>query len=317
MGRPSAERPPFQPSPTPRSPISEPPPPPEPSPAMPRLRLAPAALLLLAAPLAAQSRGEVGEERSDAIRVGRADRIVVEARAGDLRIVGRDDLDEVRVRSRARASSRDLLRLVELRTERSGDGVLVRVVMPDDWRDGEWASLDLEIELPRGARLEVADGSGDVDIRDVGDVRLGDGSGDVYLERVGALRLTDGSGDVRARGVGGDVELNDGSGGVLLEDVRGTVTVAGDGSGELQVRGVEGSVRVGSKGSGDVVVERVRGDFVVESKSSGDIRHRDVGGRVELPSRWSRRVRPTRRAAPRPAPRGPRGAPAAAPPSPS
>lgn len=247
-------------------------------------------VLLSAAPLAAQQRGEVGEERSATVRVGDARRVQVEARAGSLRIVGQGDRDEVRVRGRARASSRDLLRLVDVRTERGGDGtIVVRVESPEELRAGEWTALDLEIELPRGMDLEVADGSGDVVIRDVGDLRLADGSGDVLLERVGALRLTDGSGDVEARGVGGDVVLRDGSGGIRLEDVRGTVTVDGDGSGDLELGGVQGSVRIESKGSGDLVVERVRGDLLVESKGSGDIRHRDVGGRVELPARWGRR----------------------------
>jgi hypothetical protein len=248
------------------------------------------ALLLAPASLAAQwTREGVSADRDAAIPVGGASVVAVEARAGSLRIEGRAGVDEVRARGTARASSREVLEQVRLVTERRGDQVTVVVETPRDLRDGEWAALDLVVEVPRELALDVTDGSGDLEIRSVGALRLIDGSGGIELEGIGgALRIQDGSGEIRVRDARGDVEVQDGSGEIELAGVQGSVRVH-DGSGELDVRDVGRDVVIERKGSGEITVERVRGDLLVDRGVRRTVRHADVQGRVDVPPRRSRR----------------------------
>ena len=213
----------------------------------------------------------------------------IEARAGSLRVEGRLGNPEIYAAGTARASSRELLERIKLKTERHGDVVDVIVEIPeaegyDD--DHEYAALDLTVELPETIALDVVDGSGDLEIKNVGPLELVDGSGEATIDRVrGRLRVRDGSGELRIQDVRGDVQLEDGSGGIRLRTIGGSVTVTRDGSGEIEAVDVTGSVRIQSKGSGSVEVERVGGDFVVDRKGTGSIQFRDVKGRVTIPER--------------------------------
>lgn len=244
--------------------------------------------LLLARELGAQ-RGEVTAQRSGRVSAAGARLARIEARAGSLRITGREGLAEVLATGTARASSPALLEQIRLTVERRGDAAYVIVDIPDHsgrWSDDEHASLDLVVEVPRALALDVQDRSGDVEIRGVGTLDLVDNSGDVTIEDVGGrLRVRDNSGELRIRDVRGDVTLEDGSGGVDLRKIGGSVTVDRDGSGEFEAEEVTGSIRIASKGSGSVDVAGVGGDFIVSRKGSGSIEHRDVKGRVQVPER--------------------------------
>jgi hypothetical protein len=251
--------------------------------------LAAAALALGASPLAAQwPRDEVTAERSGAAPAAGAARVRVEAGAGTLRVEGREGITEVRARGIARATSRGLLEDIRLTVRRAGDDVLVRAEMPEDLDDGQYAGLDLVVELPKTIALRVSDGSGDAEIKGVKSLDIQDGSGGLRVNDIGGpLMLTDGSGELRIVDVRGDVELEDGSGSIELRQVRGSVVVD-DGSGSLDVSDVTGTVRVRSKGSGSVEAVRVGGDFVVERRTSGTVDYREVKGRVDVPERRRR-----------------------------
>lgn len=243
--------------------------------------LLPLAGLLAAGALApgaasAQDRDDgYAAPRDAAVSARGARRVEIEAEAGSLRVVGVAGLAEVRVRGTARASRREWLDAIRLEARREGDAVVVRAVIPDDdeggrgwrdgWRDG-WRGLDLVVEVPRGIAARVEDGSGEVEIRDVGALELRDGSGEVEIVGVASATVEDGSGALRLRDVRGDVRVRDGSGAVVVERVGGTVTVEHDGSGGIDVR-------------------TVAGDFVVERDGSGGIDHAGVRGRVTLPPR--------------------------------
>ena len=257
-----------------------------------RLRLASSTIpiLVLASDLGAQ-RGEVTAQRAGQANAAGARTARIEARAGSLRITGRDGLTEVRASGTARASSRSLLEQIRLTVERRGEVAYVVVETPElrgSWSDDddEHASLDLVVEVPKALALDVEDRSGELEIRGVGPLDLVDNSGDATIEGVGGrLRVRDGSGELRIRDVRGDVTLEDGSGGIHLNTIRGSVTVERDGSGELEADDVTGSIRIDSKGSGSVDVAHVGGDFVVSRKGTGSIEHRDVKGRVDVPER--------------------------------
>jgi hypothetical protein len=239
----------------------------------------------------AQWRDGYTADRSASASTRGARVIRIDARAGTLRVDGRSGSDEVRARGKARASSRRLLVDVRLVAERRGDVVEVRAEMPehdDDWNGEQWTALDLEIEVPADARLEVEDTSGDAELRGVGELSIVDGSGELRVEGVaGALDVRDGSGEVSITDARGDVHIRDGSGDLVLRRVRGTVDVESDGSGGIDVADV-GGLRVESKGSGSVHADGVEGDLIVDHMRSSDIRYSGVRGAVRIPERVRR-----------------------------
>jgi hypothetical protein len=233
--------------------------------------------------------------RNAAVPASRARRIEVIARAGLLRIDGRSGARDVTVRGTARASSRSALQDVRLIAEERDGTIHIEVDIPEhrDWNDDDdRQSLDLTIEVPVDLPVDVEDGSGDLEIRNVGPLELSDGSGEATIEHVnGNLSVKDGSGELHITDVKGDVEVTDGSGELEIRDVEGGVEIGNKGSGTLRITSVAKSVRVRAKGSGPIDVTHVGGDFTVESSASGSIEYSDVKGRVDVPPerrRWRR-----------------------------
>lgn len=247
--------------------------------------------LLASLVVAALPADDYTAPRNATIQAAGATVVRVVGVAGALEITGRDGAATVEVRGTARASAREYLDEIRLETRRDGDVVEVRAVIPERRFVGVGRflrALDLKVEVPAGARLEVTDGSGDVTIRHVGALELTDGSGDVRVEDVGPLRLKDGSGEVRVDRARGDVEIEDGSGNVTVQSVAGSVRLE-DGSGELTARDVTGSVRVTRDGSGSIHVAGVGGGFTVERDGSGSIDYHDVKGAIDIPRPRHRR----------------------------
>lgn len=216
--------------------------------------------------------------------------IEVEAAAGSLRIEGRAGLRQVQIRGTARASEQDILRDIRLIAERRGDIVFIKADMPD--RDGSWLRrdnysmvLDLVIQVPQGMNAEVADGSGEIDIRGVGDLDLKDGSGEIEIDGAASVRVVDGSGSVVIKNVRGDVHVHDGSGDIVARDVSGSFIVDTDGSGGIFARDIRGSVHVERDGSGNITANNVGRDLRVDSNGSGTITYDQVKGKVDIPSR--------------------------------
>jgi DUF4097 and DUF4098 domain-containing protein YvlB len=212
----------------------------------------------------------------------------VEAKAGALRIEGREGISEVRVRGIARASRESWLDDIQLRTDRRGDALEVIVDIPSwSWSGGrhEYKGLDLVIEVPSTLALDVTDGSGEIEMRGVGAVRLRDGSGEIDMNDVGAVDIEDGSGEISLRTVRGDVRLQDGSGEVHIEDVRGNVDILDDGSGSLTIARITGWVQVQDAGSGSVRVTDVGGDLTVRDTRRSRVRYENVRGEVRIADR--------------------------------
>jgi hypothetical protein len=233
------------------------------------MRMKLAALALVVAPVAGFAQN-YDEPRNATVPASGATLLRVDARAGQLRITGRTDLTEVRVRGTARASTRSLLADIKVEAVREGKEIHVRAVLPEhrdccDWDDE--ALLDLVIETPASLALDVDDTSGDMTIESV----------------AAKTRIEDTSGDIRVRDAGGDVWISDTSGGIDVRGVKGSVDVDEDSSGEIEVYDVTGSVHVGRDSSGSIDVSRVGGDFVVEHDGSGSIDYDGVKGKVDIP----------------------------------
>lgn len=212
--------------------------------------------------------------RNATVNAAGATSVRIDARAGLLRVTGRTDLTEVRVRGTARASSRDLLDDIKVEAVRTGNQIEIRALVPES-RDRDWndrAGLDLVIEVPATLALDVDDTSGDLTVESV----------------AAKIRIEDGSGNIRVRDVG-DLWIRDSSGGIDVRGVKGSVDVDDDSSGEIEVYDVTGSVRVGRDSSGSIDVSRVGGDFIVERDGSGSIDYGDVKGKIDIPRKRNHR----------------------------
>lgn len=253
-------------------------------PLSPKTLLAAGVVLLLTAGAAGANCGHKADRDASEDAAG-VKRVVVVAEAGDLVVHGKSGAGKIVVHGEACADSASQLDKIQVDTRRSGDTVTikVRIDRESNWGWGNEAWLDLDVEMPPSAELELEDGSGDTVLRDLGNVRFEDGSGDVRIEKVASLRLKDGSGDVEISD-SGDLILEDGSGDLLVHRVKGDVTVEDDGSGDLDFEGVQGSVRVRSDGSGSIYVADVSGDLTVDDDGSGGIDYKNVRGKVSVPA---------------------------------
>lgn len=219
--------------------------------------------------------------------------IRIDAAAGLLRVEGRSDISQVRVRGTAKSSRKSVLDEIKLIAERRGDQVYIKADIRDDdngWRSGNYdRALDLVIEVPTSLPLEVDDGSGEAEFINTGRLDLEDGSGEITVR--GAhdnVEINDGSGNITIQGVKGSVRVHDGSGNIRGRDITGNFVVDEDGSGDIDVSDVGGEMRVENDGSGNIDVDRIAGDFVVESDGSGSIRYDTVKGSVRIPERRRR-----------------------------
>jgi hypothetical protein len=142
-----------------------------------------------------------------------SEKLVVMAAAGDLEIRGVDNGPLVSIKGKVCVSKEKWLDEARVET-RGGERAEIVVELPDTdgvWSlaGGQYAYLDLVLEVPDGVSIDIKDSSGDIRFKNVGR--------DFIVER-------DSSGDISARGVGGDFRvLSDGSGDVVATDVSGSV----------------------------------------------------------------------------------------------
>jgi len=142
------------------------------------------------------------------------------------------------------------------------------------------ARIDLTVKIPATLALEVDDGSGSMEIADIGaDVRIDDGSGEMSIRRVsGNVRIEDGSGGITVESVEGSLDVTDGSGEIEIRDVKGDVSLD-DGSGAVTVRRVGGEVIV-DDGSGSLEIDDVGKDVIIKHKGGGSLDITNVKGKV-------------------------------------
>jgi len=161
----------------------------------------------------------------------------------------------------------------EVRGERDAPHLLVRAILPDDWRDG---LVNLSLRVPDQTSVRVATLFGEVHVESVlGTVEAQSTSGSVVLSGIGdAARVEVVSGSIRASEIGGSLRATAKSGDISCEGLKHGATVASVG-GDITLRRVEGGRLEAKSVSGDVVGEDVGAqaplDIAIETVS-GDSR---------------------------------------------
>lgn len=218
-----------------------------------------------------------------------ASELKVTAVAGELRIVGKPNIDEARIEARVCVSEEEWLDEVELDTS-GGERASIAVITPDtdgwNFMGSRYAAVDLVIEIPERLDLVVQDSSGDLEIEGVSAIRLRDSSGDIRIENTrGPVELEDSSGDIEVIDLQGDLlVISDSSGDMEGRGISGSVRVQKDSSGSIRFYDVDGDVIVEKDSSGDIRVDNVQGNFTVLRDGSGSIRSDRVGGEIDIPA---------------------------------
>ena len=248
------------------------------------------AMLMLSVTAAGADWFDECEHKADrrvAAPVSGAQRIVIVGRAGSLKVDGRAGVTEVVATGTACASESSVLNDIRLVTRREGTTLRIEAEVPENrgsWFGNWQARLDFTVVVPAGVDVKVTDGSGSMEINEVGNAEVIDGSGEMNIRAVrGNLTVRDGSGSIEIDDVTGDVRLEDGSGSIDVRRVNGAVVVEEDGSGSIEIRDVKRGVTVEDDGSGSITVSDVGGDFVVDDDGSGGIDYSRVSGTVRVP----------------------------------
>lgn len=127
----------------------------------------------------------------------------------------------------------------------------------DDRRDRDWdrnrSSAPLELDVPRGVRLNVSTLSADVEILGItgtvdvrttsGDIRLLDAPGRTVIETIsGDITSTGSSERLRATTVSGDVRIREARGEIDINTTSGDVSISGEQLVRLAVESMSGDV---------------------------------------------------------------------------
>ncbi|MFU8894815.1 MAG: DUF4097 family beta strand repeat-containing protein [Gammaproteobacteria bacterium] len=226
---------------------------------------------------------------------------------GSVRLVPGDG--ELVIRARVRADKRDIADAIQLRRDNGRDGVEIVVEYPQnvsrvrydgeefrrldvrlDYQDrkmrvtssgGEPVRVDLEILVPADRVVEVRQGVGAIDAKDLqARLALTTRYGAVQVaDSTGRLAVTTGSGRVGITGFRGDVTTTTGSGPASLENILGRVQ-AKTGSGGVTLRGIDGDV-VAETGSGNVRINDMTGSLKSRT-GSGSVRVENLAAGPEL-----------------------------------
>jgi DUF4097 and DUF4098 domain-containing protein YvlB len=195
-------------------------------------------------------------------------RVQIESSAGSIRVVGWSK-DEVAVTATLGRGAEGL--------QVSGEGGRVRVEVEsrgyNPMRGGE---ADLEIHVPKAARLEIESYSASITVSDV--------TGTVQAESVnGSLSITGQPKEVKAETVMGEVEIQGRSERVSAESVNGRVAIR-SAQKELEASSVNGAVEVSQSSLERGHLETVSGSIHYEGdlKGTGDLELESVSGDIEM-----------------------------------
>jgi hypothetical protein len=234
--------------------------------------------------------GNYDETRKLNLSATNIDILKIKSSHGDLKINGKEGLDEIQVTAEIRIDGGDeddvkafMERYMELDLEKSGSRAYLTSFFEDYERLSRrvrHASIDLMVYVPSALPLSISNGSGSVEIADMGaDIYLEDGSGAIEVRKItGNIEIDDGSGDIDVKDVNGEIDLVDGSGSLYLENITGDIIVD-DGSGTIEISEIDGNVEV-SDGSGSIRIDHVTKDVTIKDDGSGSVKIRDVQGSI-------------------------------------
>jgi hypothetical protein len=144
--------------------------------------------------------------------------------------------------------------------------------------------VELQMQLPSNMPVTLTADSGDAYVGGFNQLDAETSSGDLHIRNIaGAVNVTNGSGDVEVNDVGSLRAGSIGSGDLRARNIHADVRIGSVGSGDVELDEVGGSVTVGTLGSGDLKVVNVHGDLTVGAKGSGDVTHDNIGGKVSVP----------------------------------
>lgn len=222
------------------------------------------------------------------------EKLIIDCGAGYLKVTGNKNLDEIEVTARIEIDNIDPERAEKLLEKylnlslksRGNRAILTSTFERTDsffsfiFNKNANVTVDLIVEIPARLHVDIDDGSGFIEIRDILDgIRIDDGSGYIEINDTnGDINIDDGSGDIDIENVVGDVDIDDGSGDVNLKNTKGDIIV-NDGSGEIYAFEIDGNVRV-DDGSGSINIDGVEEDVIIEDAGSGSVSIRNVSGRV-------------------------------------
>jgi DUF4097 and DUF4098 domain-containing protein YvlB len=172
-----------------------------------------------------------------------------------IEIRGERDPDEVRVE----------------RVERPGGRWIVRIEQRNRKMFGFGRDLQVSVQAPEGAAMDVATGSADLKVSGgSGSIAFRSGSGELAFERAaGDVSVKVASGDVRGHRVDGDLTVHSASGDVEVGSVGGSAT-ATTASGDISIGAVGGPADANSA-SGDVRIGAISAGSVHARTMSGDV----------------------------------------------
>lgn len=168
-------------------------------------------------------------------------------------------------RNEVQATSGDAEAIELRRASASTTGPASRIeVLIADQSDGPKARMatcsafsDIELNVPRGAIVQLQTRDGDINVSDVAEARVETQNGDIDLQRISKL--------VEARCLSGDISLKDSTGRVVLGSVSGSVEAS-------NVRSITaGDDFEAGTVSGDVMLDRVSHAQVHAKSVSGSL----------------------------------------------
>ena len=219
--------------------------------------------------------------------------VSLELGAGDVRVEASERATAVvEVRPTDPGRKGDLAAAERTRVEFAGGQL--RIKAPKGWRQyglrGGGESVDIEIALPAGSRLEAE--SAVASLRCTGpldECRYTTGVGDVSVEEAGAVELRTTAGDITVERARGSAEVSTGSGTVRLGSVDGAATVknangdiwVGRAAGELRAKAGNGSIQIDSS-RGGVEAKAANGAVRVGRAAAGGVVAESGLGAIEI-----------------------------------
>src|SRR5208282_5949034 len=166
----------------------------------------------------------------------------------------------------------------EVVIEHTGDGYSIHPLRQRDVRGA--VTVDLDIELPKTASVEVNTGHGDIQISGVaGSVIARTAGGDIEIHDAGSDVTADlQKGDAKIAGVAGNLKLTGRGKDVDLSNIAGDATVEGAFVGDIRASSVAKTIRSTSPWA-DVTITHLTGRLEADS---GDIEISDAGGPLKL-----------------------------------
>lgn len=194
-------------------------------------------------------------------------RLTINAGAGSMDVTGVEGLDKITVKATivvpdedAEGAARVIEKRIRLSLQKSaGDAELKAWFASGLMSFSSSPHIALEVSVPQGMAVDIKDGSGSIDVIDVGgDLTINDGSGSIDIDNVAHVKIDDGSGSIDIANAVGDVSIVDGSGSISVEHVQGSVTID-DGSGSIKVTDIDNDLVIVDDGSGGLTFSDIRG----------------------------------------------------------